>query len=421
MTTEQLYQIFRSHPEVVTDTRAIIPGCMFFALKGERFNGNKFAEEALEKGAAFAIIDEQDYVLKNTILVQDVLASLQALAQYHRRKLRIPIIGLTGSNGKTTSKELLASVLSQKYSVYATKGNLNNHIGVPLSLLEIQSHHEFAVIEMGANHQKEIAFLCSICEPDFGFITNFGKAHLEGFGGIEGVKKGKSELYDFLRENEKTSFVWADDLEQMDRSEGIQKFTFGKEQGNLVIRPFESANRAGVQWGGNRALSQLTGIYNYSNMAYAVLIGKTFKIPDPELIRGIESYTPNLNRSQFQKGKQNDLIVDCYNANPSSMEVAIQNLRGFDSRAVVLGDMLELGEESGKEHQKIVDLLINEKIERVVLVGPLFASTERPESFLSFTDTKEVQTIWKSEPLENCTVLLKGSRGIRLELLIPFL
>ena len=421
MTTEKLYQIYRSHRVVTTDTRVIEPGCIFFALKGDRFNGNEFATEAIEKGAAFAIIDQDEYSGKNTILVEDVLQTLQALAQHHRRQLSIPVIGLTGSNGKTTSKELLASVLRQKYSVYATKGNLNNHIGVPLSLLEVEEHHEFAVIEMGANHQKEIEFLCSICEPDYGFITNFGKAHLEGFGGIEGVKKGKSELYDFLRKNSKTAFICSDELEQMHRSEGIKRYTFGKETGDLVINPFESAQRTGVAWANHKALSQLTGIYNYTNLAYAVLIGKTFKIGDTDIIAGIESYAPTLNRSQFQKGKHNDLIVDCYNANPSSMEVAILNLDSFNSRAVVLGDMLELGEESGIEHQKVVDLLIEKKIEKVVLVGPLFAATERPETFLSFTDTKEVQTFWKSEPLEKCTVLLKGSRGIQLERLIPFL
>jgi len=419
MTTQEIYRIFIEHPHITTDTRSIRKGSIFFALKGDRFNGNQFASEALEKGASYAVIDESSYEGANTILVEDVLTTLQELARHHRRQFKIPVIGLTGSNGKTTSKELLANVLKQQFQVYATKGNLNNHIGVPLSLLEVHQEHEVAVIEMGANHQKEIEFLCSICEPDFGFITNFGKAHLEGFGGVEGVKKGKSELYDFLRTHNQTAFVCADDEEQMNRSEGIKRITFGKQNGDLLINPIENERYAGVKWNNQEVQSQLTGSYNYGNLAYAVLIGREFGIKDEEIARGIESYTPNLNRSQFQKGKANDLIVDCYNANPSSMEVAIENLVQFDRGAVILGDMLELGEESGAEHQKIVELLKKKGFDQVILVGPLFAATERPESFESFMDTKEVQTYLKSEPLINYTVLLKGSRGIKLEDLIP--
>lgn len=421
MTTQEIYSIYQEHPHITTDTRSIRKGSIFFALKGDRFNGNQFASEALEKGASFAVIDEPLYEGPDAILVEDVLSALQDLARFHRRQFKIPVVGLTGSNGKTTSKELVASVLKQQFRVYATQGNLNNHIGVPLSLLEVHGEHEVAVIEMGANHQKEIEFLCSICEPDFGFITNFGKAHLDGFGGVEGVKKGKSELYDFLRNNSKTAFVCGDDPEQMHRSEGIKRITFGKQKGDLLITPLENTRYAGVRWNSQKALSQLIGSYNYGNLAYAVLIGREFGLKDEQIARGIEGYAPHLNRSQFQKGKVNDLIVDCYNANPSSMEVAIENLVQFDRGAVILGDMLELGDESGAEHQKIVELLIKRGFDKVVLVGPLFAATDRPKSFASFTDTNEVRTFLKSEPLENYTVLLKGSRGIKLEELIPYL
>jgi len=418
---EDLYEIYRRNPIISTDTRKIVPGCIFFALKGEHFNGNQYAEEALNKGAAYAVIDEPQYNGKDRVLVEDCLTALQDLARHHRKQLEIPVIGLTGSNGKTTSKELLRDALKQKFKVYATKGNLNNHIGVPLSILEIANEHEIAVIEMGANHQKEIEFLCTISKPDMGFITNFGKAHLEGFGGFKGVVKGKSELYDYLRTSGGLAFVCADDKKQMKRSKGIKRITFGEESGDLHIGPQAQGIYVGVQWNDRMAMSQLTGAYNYRNLTYAVLIARHFGVEDDDIVSGLESYRPNLNRSQFQKRQRNNLIVDCYNANPTSMKAAIENLRSFDRPFAILGDMLELGEDSGKEHKKICKLLKKEGIEKVILVGPLFAACKRPDEFTSFATTEEAAQYLKKHGPKERTVLLKGSRGIALEQLIPYL
>ena len=418
---EDLYELYKRNPRISTDTRKIEPGCIFVALKGDRFNGNQYAEEALNKGAAYAVIDEPEYNGKDRVLVEDGLAALQELARHHRRQLEIPVIGLTGSNGKTTSKELLRDALAQKFSVYATKGNLNNHIGVPLSILEITDEHEIAVIEMGANHQKEIEFLCTISMPDFGFITNFGKAHLEGFRGVKGVIKGKSELYAWLRNNGGTAFVCSDDKKQMKKSKGIKRITFGEEAGDLRIGPQAQDKFVGVLWEGHSVLTKLTGGYNYRNLAYAVLIARHFGVKDEDIVSGLESYNPTLNRSQYQKGLLNELVVDCYNANPSSMKEAILNMRQFDNPAVILGDMLELGELSGKEHKKVCKLLEAEGIDQAILVGPLFAACKRPKEFLSFASTDEALAYIKKHPFENRTVLLKGSRGVALERLIPFL
>ena len=357
-----LYKLYQQHYLVDTDTRNIRKNTIFFALKGDHFNGNTFAEQALALGAKYAIVDDEAYQTKpNIILVDDVLKTLQELAHYHRNTLAIPIIGLTGSNGKTTTKELMNAVLGKKFKTQATKGNLNNHIGVPLTLLSIKPEHEIAIVEMGANHQKEIAFLCSICEPDFGYITNFGKAHLEGFGGIEGVIKGKSELYDFLKKNGKTAFVNPDDTLQVEKTKNITSVQFNSK--NLIfdgLTPFVQLNyqKLTIQ-------SNLIGKYNFSNIAAAITIGAFFKISKEAIKEAIEDYIPNNNRSQIIQKDQNSVILDAYNANPSSMESMINSFIKLKkpNKICILGEMRELGIYSKEEHQRLIAKIIASKME----------------------------------------------------------
>ena len=412
MKIANLYKLYCQHFLVDTDTRNIRKNTLFFALKGDNFNGNSFAEEALKLGASFAIVDEEAYETKeNIILVNNVLETLQQLANYHRRHLKIPIIGLTGSNGKTTTKELIHVVLNKKHNTQATKGNLNNHIGVPLTLLSMTDKTELGVVEMGANHLKEIALLCAISEPDFGYITNFGKAHLEGFGGMGGVIKGKSELYAFLKENDKTVFVNPDDEIQVEKTQEINTINFKVE----ALRFSEANPFVKLSYNNNTIQSNLIGTYNYSNIAAAITIGAYFKVSDEAIKEAIESYVPKNNRSQIIETKNNKIILDAYNANPSSMKVALENFSAInaETKVVILGDMFELGDESLQEHQAIVDLAISLNFETTFFVGENFNQLKTDAH--QFKTYELLEDYIKKNPLENQSILIKGSRGMRLE------
>ena len=412
MNITALYQLYTKHFLVDTDTRNIRENTLFFALKGDNFNGNEFAEKALDLGASFAIIDDANYqTQENIILVDDVLETLQKLANYHRKQLTIPVIGLTGSNGKTTTKELINVILSKKYNCLATKGNLNNHIGVPLTLLSIKPEHEIAIIEMGANHQKEIEFLCTICEPDFGYITNFGKAHLEGFGGIKGVIKGKSELYTFLEKHHKTAFINPTDAIQVEKTKNLTTIAISSDEIRfLEVNPFVKIDYKNIA-----IQSNLVGNYNYTNIAIAITIGEYFEVSKADMKEAIESYTPKNNRSQIIETKTNKIILDAYNANPSSMKVALENFASLvhDKKVIILGDMFELGKDSQQEHQEIVNLANSLGFQNQYFVGEHFYQTKTDsQQFKTFDD---FESYIKKNPLENQYILIKGSRGMRLE------
>ncbi|MBI3510512.1 MAG: UDP-N-acetylmuramoyl-tripeptide--D-alanyl-D-alanine ligase [Bacteroidetes bacterium] len=442
MITENIYRIFLQHPFVSTDTRSIIPGCIFFALKGGNFDGNKFADDALKKGAAFAVIDNKTF-LKNekTILVDDVLRSLQQLANHHRRELgknKLKVLALTGSNGKTTTKELIARVLAKKFRTHFTNGNLNNHIGVPLTLLQLKKEHQFAVIEMGANHLGEIELLSSIAEPDFGLITNIGLAHLEGFGGAEGVLKGKTELFDDLRKrnarlNDKVgqgvAFVFSDDEQIVKRAQGLKVVTYGVSEnasvnGKIISSdPFVKFIWKTKEISSHEVATHLTGEYNLPNLLAACAVGNYFGIPANEIDDAIADYIPDINRSQMEKRGTNTFILDYYNANPSSMEAAITNLAKMkaEHKILLLGDMFELGEESAKEHQRIVDLIGEKLILRqaqdvkVVFVGKHFAATKDDFRGIRVNDSVAAGEWLKKENPQNSLILIKGSRGMKME------
>lgn len=434
---EKLYAHFLRHPLVCTDTRDVKSGAIFFALKGGNFNGNLFAEQALSSGCALAVIDEAEHKKdERYFLVEDVLIALQQLANHHRRQLNIPVIGITGSNGKTTSKELINAVLSKKYNVQATKGNLNNHIGVPLTLLSVTAEHEMAIIEMGANHQGEIALLSAIAEPDFGIITNIGKAHLEGFGGIEGVKKGKGELYDFIRQKKGKLFVHGDDEVLIELAGSADKVTYGTKKLYDIVGGMSAGNGTefiSFQWATRYNASKLkssemvdtklVGVYNYYNLLCAACVGNYFKVEDALINKALSEYTPSNNRSQLQKTQRNTLILDYYNANPSSMSLALENFAALNhsSKMVILGDMLELGEQSAKEHDAIVELLHQKKIENALLVGPLFMQAGNKSGAKVFSSSEEALHYLKEHPVKDTAILIKGSRGIRLEKVVEAL
>ncbi len=439
-TIPQLYSIYLQHSVICTDTRTISNGCLFFALKGEKFDANQFAHQAIENGAAFAIIDNPEYKLNNQyLLVPDVLTALQHLARFHREKLNIPVIGLTGSNGKTTTKELIYAVLSQHFNTLATQGNLNNHIGVPLTILSINSNHQIAVIEMGANHQKEIAFLSEISMPTHGLITNVGKAHLEGFGGVEGVKKGKGELYDFLsKDPERIVFVNSNsaDLMKMQADRDLKNTIFYglNQSGNLVNgklienSPFLSVEWVNVPTGKTHQVkTQLTGAYNLDNILAAISIGITFGLSDNMINKGIEGYSPKNNRSQIIHTKTHTVICDYYNANPSSMQVAIENIAKLeaDQKVLILGDMFEMGEEAANEHQFIINKALQTKANLIIFIGNEFYKagyqlTSEIKKTHFFKDTEDAIEYLKVNPINNATILIKGSRGMALERLIGF-
>ena len=430
MEAKTLYSYFLKSSSVITDTRKIEKNALFFCLRGENFNGNKFAKEALQKGAAFVVIDDSEYFKKNSqyILVEDCLKSLQELAKYHRLQFDIPVIGLTGSNGKTTTKELIYSVLSERFNTTATFGNLNNHIGVPLTLLRINKNTEIALIEMGANHLKEIEFLCNITKPTHGYITNFGKAHLEGFGSIEGVIQGKSELYKSLENTKGTALINSEDKLQVRLTKNQAKQQFGNKEADIVITSnnytTKDNNHLSVSFQSTIINSKLKGTYNYSNIKAAVAFGFIFDISLEKIKKGIEEYIPKNNRSQWLKTERNTVVLDAYNANPSSMTVALESLLNSDTKnkILILGDMLELGDYTADEHQKIIEILNKKTPETVILVGKEFKKTKTSNSnFHKFEETKDVIPFLQKKNFQNKTILIKGSRGIALEVLQEYL
>ncbi len=420
MTIQSLYRLYSKHYLVDTDTRNIRPNTLFFALKGANFNGNKFAEDALKKGALYSVIDDEIYnVNDNTILVDNVLETLQELANYHRKQLNIPIIGLTGSNGKTTTKELIREVLSKKYKTTATKGNLNNHIGVPLTLLSMTNNTEIGIIEMGANHHKEIALLSRIAEPDYGYITNFGKAHLEGFGSVEGVIEAKSELYDYLITNNKTAFVNPKDKIQLEKTINIERVFFESSIQLVNVNPYVN-----LYFKNKLIKTNLIGDYNFNNISAAITIGDFFKVSEEEIKNAIENYTPNNNRSQIIKQKTNEIILDAYNANPTSMKAALENFNlltvNKKRKVVILGDMFELGKNTSKEHQNIVDLVETLMFDIAIFVGENFNKTKvnKSQKTLNFSELKKAII---NLNISDSSILIKGSRGMALERVLHYI
>lgn len=418
MDIQQLYEIFLQHPHVCTDTRKIIPGCIFFALKGPNFDGNKFIETAFQQGASYCISDsEGDTHNELVIKVNDCLQALQQLAKHHRLQLNIPVIAITGSNGKTTTKELVHSVLSNTYKTFTTKGNLNNHIGVPLTILSIEKEAEIAVIEMGANHQKEVESYCSYTLPTHGLITNCGKAHLEGFGGVEGVKKGKGELFDFIASVHGTVFIFSgyDYLEIM--SKNIEKrITYGTTDALHTGTVIPSGEFLTVQLSsGKKIQTHLVGEYNFPNVMAAVAIGKTFKIEEEKIIQALEAYHPSNSRSQMIEKEGNKIILDAYNANPTSMKAAVENFSKIpaENKMLILGAMKELGKETHTEHADLIREIQKSAWKKVILVGKEFE--EVPEDMLHFEDVSALKYWMEQQSFRNYYMLIKGSRSLQLE------
>ena len=426
MSIEDLYKLYTKSSGVVIDSRNTIYNRIFFSLKGVNFNGNEFAKSAIENGALFAIVDEKKYFQNNKkyIYVEDCLETLQKLANFHRNKLKTKIIGITGSNGKTTSKELINSVLKTHFRTYCTKGNLNNHIGVPLSLLEISNETEFAIIEMGANHVGEIKLLSNIAEPDYGYITNFGKAHLEGFGSEEGVIKGKSELYDYLIFNSGFIFYNSDDEKQkIILSKYTNKYGFRQIESDLSYRVISENPNIILNIKNMTIESTLFGSYNIQNIISAVSIGSYFGISIEKIKEGISNYISSNNRSQIVKKNSNEIVLDAYNANPTSMTLAIKSFDKSDlkNKILILGDMFELGKYENKFHQEIVDYCETLEIERVFLIGEIFSKTIFTEKFISCKDYKELLNNKDFINIINSNILIKGSRGMQLEKIVDFI
>ena len=426
MSIKDLHELFMKSSGVVTDSRKIKNNCIFFSLKGENFNGNEFANSAVEKGAMLAVVDEKKFSQnkENYILVENCLETLQNLANFHRKKLNTKIIGITGSNGKTTTKELINSVLKTHFITYCTKGNLNNHIGVPLSLLEISKNTEVAIIEMGANHIGEIKLLSEIVEPDYGYITNFGKAHLEGFGSEEGVIKGKTELYKFLFKRNGFIFYNSDDKKQKYLlSDYKNKFGFGIKSSDLNYTIKSENPTIILEVNNNIIESTLFGNYNIQNIISAVTIGMYLQIPIEKISNGISNYISSNNRSQIVEINSNKIILDAYNANPSSMLLAIKSFEKskLQNKVLILGDMFELGQYENKFHQEIIDYCENLNINRVFLVGKIFSKTIHSRKFLSSANYIELSKRKEFKEIKNSNLLIKGSRGIQLEKLLEFI
>ncbi|GEN76431.1 UDP-N-acetylmuramoyl-tripeptide--D-alanyl-D-alanine ligase [Chryseobacterium hagamense] len=423
MNTEQFYPLFLQAEKVTIDSRKIGKDDIFFAFSGDNFNAATLAGQSIDNGALAVIVEQKEFEdeARNIFYVPSTLDFLQELAIYHRKQLQIPVIGLTGSNGKTTTKEIIHAVLSERFNVQYTYGNLNNHIGVPLTLLSIKPEHEMAVIEMGANHQKEIGLLCSIAQPDFGYITNFGKAHLEGFGGFEGVIKGKSELYDYLKNNGKTILVNENDPVQVEKTQHYTPtITFGSRGSDYQFEMFSEGHFVGLMYKGTKAVSRLTGEYNFTNLCAAASLGLHFGIDVDKIKQAIENYTPTNMRSQIVKKEGKTLVLDTYNANPSSMTASLHNFITFNgSKTVIIGDMLELGEESEKEHRAILNLAEKSGFDQIITVGENFSRID--SSSLSFGNTAELIEYLKTNRIPSENILLKGSRGIALEKSIDFI
>lgn len=423
MNISEFYPIFLQSKNVVIDSRKIENGSIFFAFSGESYNAAEKAREAIENGAMAVVVEDENYSDSdsNIFYVSSTLEFLQGLAIYHRSELKIPFIGLTGSNGKTTTKELISNVLAEKFKVQYTFGNLNNHIGVPLTILSIREQHKMAVIEMGANHQKEIEFLSTIAKPNIGYITNFGKAHLEGFGGYEGVIKGKSELYEYLKNHQQEILVNQNDAIQEEKTTDYSpKITFGKPDSDYYFSPVYKDHFVGLNYQGTEIFSNLTGKYNYDNISAAVALGLHFGLNISEIKMAIENYVPSNMRSQIQKKDNKTLVLDTYNANPSSMQVSLENFKTFEgTKTIVIGDMLELGEESLKEHQTILDFAKSCGFNEIITVGPNFKLVNHSEN--AFENTSELIERLKANAIKNENVLLKASRGIALEKIIDYI
>lgn len=428
MNVSELYKVYLSHPDICTDTRKITPNCIFFALKGGNFNGNKFAKEALNQGAAFVVIDEKEFKLSDDyILVNDVLETLQNLARFHRKQLTIPVIGITGTNGKTTTKELMNAVLSKKYKTTATVGNLNNHIGVPLTLLSIPADCEIAIIEMGANHIGEIEFLCNIALPNYGIITNIGTAHIEGFGSFEGIKKTKNELYEFIRKNSGTVFLSTSDHILSELAINIKQVTYGINDRNCSGKIISSSPTLQLEWNCNATEvqtieSNLYGSYNFDNILAAICIGKHFDVSDNLINEAINEYAPSNNRSQIIKTETTTIFLDAYNANPTSMKASVDDFSKIDAKnkLMILGDMLELGNISNDEHQKMIDTIESLKIE-TIFVGKEFNAVKNKYLFKYLKNYTEVIGYLNTLSLNDYNILIKGSRGIQLEKVAEYL
>lgn len=427
MEIAELYKCFMECGKVTTDSRNCPEGSMFIALKGETFNGNAFAAQALKQGCRYAVIDESEYAGEGTILVDNCLQALQQLANYHRRQLKTPVIGITGTNGKTTTKELISTVLSRKFNTLYTEGNFNNHIGVPLTLLRLTKEHEMAVVEMGANHPGEIKTLVHIAEPDYGIITNVGKAHLQGFGSFEGVIRTKGELYDFLRDKGgATIFIQNENPYLNGIAEGLTCVRYGQTVGLYVsgelisCSPFLSF-RWTAEGVSHEVNTHLIGSYNLDNMLAAAAIGRYFGVSDDDISSALASYLPHNNRSQLKETADNKLIVDAYNANPTSMMAALKNFRQVEAphKMVILGDMKELGEASREEHQKVVDYLKECGFDRVVLVGPEFAAATH--SYQTFQHVDEVLADIRMHKPQGYYILIKGSNSMKLSQLPEYL
>ena len=444
MEMKELYELFLQHPTITTDSRDVPEGSMFFALKGDTFDGNAYAISALEKGAAYAVIDEKEYAKESNdrlILVEDVLITLQQLAKYHRVHLGTPIIGITGTNGKTTTKELISAVLKKKYNVLYTQGNFNNHIGVPKTLLQLTKEHDIAVIEMGANHPGEIKTLVEIVLPDFGIITNVGKAHLLGFGSFEGVIRTKGELYDFLRTIQGTAFINNDNPHLLGISNGLKLVKYGqKDAKDLLVKGelLECNPFLKFEWQTSSTLTpqlstvncqlstvncqlstvqtRLIGSYNLDNALAAACIGTFFNVPATDISAALEEYTPSNNRSQLTITQDNKLVVDAYNANPTSMRAALDNFRLIkaEHKMCILGQMGELGDVSEEEHQKVIDLLGDCGFEKVWLVGENFAKTAHPAHYRLFANVEEVKAAIATEKPQGYLILIKGSNSNKL-------
>ncbi len=426
-TIEEIHVLFNSTTGVCTDTRKVEKDKMFFALKGDNFNGNKFAAKALEDGCKFAVIDEEEYAVNDRcILVQDVLKCLQELANYHRKQFDIPVIGITGSNGKTTSKELIGAVLETTYNVLVTQGNLNNHIGVPLTLLQLNEKHEIAIIEMGANKPGDIKELVEIAEPNHGLITNIGTAHIEGFGSFEGVLKTKSELYDWIEKVDGKIFINHDDpVLNSVCPQSLLHVTYGVDDGYVKgklthLTPFVHFAYTNERYQSPVIETQLVGKYNFYNFLAAIAVGVYLEVDVHDINKALENYTPSNNRSQVTKTETNTVIVDCYNANPSSMKVALESFVEIENgkRIAILGDMLELGNISEEEHQNVLNFLEENNLDSYV-VGAEFAKVTNAGNH--FNSTTELLEHIKNNPIQNTLVLLKGSRGIKLEQVMDLL
>ena len=427
MNISKIYALFNQHSSVSIDTRSIKPKDIFFAIKGPNFDGNNFALEAIKKGASYVISDNSTISKKSDkiIYVDNSIKALQKLANYHRRKLNTKIIAITGSNGKTTSKELILNVLKTKYKTTATKGNLNNHLGVPLSLLEINENTEFSIIEMGANHINEISQLCKIAEPNFGYITNFGNAHLEGFGSIEGVIKGKSELYNYLINNKSLIFHNSENIMQTSLINNYKNnYTFGiNSKSDCIINKSESENSLNVSYQNKIIKSTIYGDYNFENICIAIATGEYFEVDFKNIKQGIESYLPKNNRSQISVKNNNTIILDAYNANPTSMCLALKAFKktNYKNKMIIVGDMLELGKDSNHYHQEIINRLekINDCI--IYIVGEYFCNTKHSDKIKSFSTTKELINNLSKINISNYSILIKGSRGMQLEKIIEFI